>query len=410
MFARPGTFARMRRAPFAAWKERLEELQVARPAVWRQTPGAVGEGRRYPSCTPAQVGSRRHKVQVVAPTRTADQGVEQAEHSSSQQRPDAERALTDAVLRLVDSSDEFEQVEHDGSRHVGCEWPFGGHSPCGPGVGRALAQRPATRPAGQGTRRIIDLSCGLAFWVNLHQSVRLLDESVWSVRIDAALSAQQLKGANMSKLVNLAMGLTTALVLAPCAQAGITFSSTPYDSAPAAGQSIIADFDTAPAQGFSFTGGGVYQGLTPNVAAPPAGDTTQYEAVLGGQSALLTSAADLTSLSLYIGSIDTYNTVTFSGNNGFSESFTGSELYQPANGNQSAADTNRRFNFNFGGEAVNKVAFSSSQNSFEFDNIAAEVVSAAPEPGVWALMFAGVAMLGMVLRVRPRRHTVAIGA
>lgn len=53
------------------------------------------------------------------------------------------------------------------------------------------------------------------------------------------------------------------------------------------------------------------------------------------------------------------------------------------------------------------MAFSSSKNSLEFDNIAAQVLSAAPEHGVWALMFAGVAMLGMVLRIRPWRYAVA---
>lgn len=37
-------------------------------------------------------------------------------------------------------------------------------------------------------------------------------------------------------------------------------------------------------------------------------------------------------------------------------------------------------------------------------------VSAAPEPGTWALMFAGVAMLGMVLRVGRRQQGAALAA
>lgn len=108
----------------------------------------------------------------------------------------------------------------------------------------------------------------------------------------------------MSKLVNLSVGLTTALFLAPGAQVGITFSSTPFDSAPAARQSIIAEFETAPPQGFSFASSGVYQGLTLNVAAPPDRDATQYETRLGVQNALLSSAAILASLSLYIDLVD----------------------------------------------------------------------------------------------------------
>ena len=43
-----------------------------------------------------------------------------------------------------------------------------------------------------------------------------------------------------------------------------------------------------------------------------------------------------------------------------------------------------------------------SGNDFAIDNISLSEVSAAPEPGVWALMLAGVAFLGLALRARRR--------
>ena len=209
----------------------------------------------------------------------------------------------------------------------------------------------------------------------------------------------------MNKLTSLAAIAVSAALVAPvAAQAGVSVSSTPFDSAPGAGQVVVADFDSAPADGFTFSGGGIYQGLTPSVAAPPAGDSTKFAAVTTGNTATLSSLLNLSSLSLYIGSIDAYNTITFSGDGGFTKSYTGAELYQPANGNQSSGETNRRFDFAFDGVDVNTVKFDSSANSFEFDNIAVSTVSAAPEPGVWALLIAGVAMMGAALRFGRKRQ------
>lgn len=206
------------------------------------------------------------------------------------------------------------------------------------------------------------------------------------------------------------IALTIALLAPAAARAAISFNSSAYDSAPAHGQALVVDFDDPNAAGFAFTGGGIYQGLTANVAAPPAGDVTHYAAVLGGQVATLTSSQDLSSFSLYIGSIDRYNTLTFSGPDGFSKSYTGADLYLPANGDQGAGETNRRFDFDFDGVKVNQVSFQSSENSFEFDNIAVRTVSAAPEPGVWLLMMLGVAMLGAVLGRRERAAPAAVQA
>lgn len=43
-------------------------------------------------------------------------------------------------------------------------------------------------------------------------------------------------------------------------------------------------------------------------------------------------------------------------------------------------------------------------------NASPDAISATPEPGAWALMFAGVAMLGMVLRFGRRQQGAALAA
>jgi hypothetical protein len=139
-------------------------------------------------------------------------------------------------------------------------------------------------------------------------------------------------------------------------------------------------------------------GLDPGVTAPPPGDTTNYETVLGGGSATLTSSSYLRAFSFYLGSPDTYNTVRFTGANGFSLTLAGAAILggsPVADGNQSVG---RRVNYDFGTERVNKVEFLSSGNSFEFDSLAG--ASAAPEPTGWAMMITGFGAAGAMLRRR----------
>ena len=99
------------------------------------------------------------------------------------------------------------------------------------------------------------------------------------------------------------------------------------------------------------------------------------------------------SLSVYLGSLDDYNSITFKGENGFSETFDGDDLNSPANGNQQAGSTNRRYYFTFDpSELINQVIFTSSGNSFEFDNIAVNDPPAqVPEPVTLSLFAAGLA-------------------
>ena len=198
---------------------------------------------------------------------------------------------------------------------------------------------------------------------------------------------------------------TIALLSAGAANAAITFTSAPFDAALAPGQTLKVTFDAPNAPGYVLTGtGAVYTGSTPGIAAAPAGDVSKYLAVLSGKTATLSTPL-ISAMSVYIGSIDTYNSIVFKGPDGFSKTFGGSALVASANGNQTAAGTNRRFYFDFGSQKINKIEFKSTGNSFEFDNIA--TAAAVPEPATWAMLITGFGLVGMSMRRRNRIATVS---
>ena len=199
-------------------------------------------------------------------------------------------------------------------------------------------------------------------------------------------------------MVKLAIGSLAALLLAGSAQAAVTFSSTAYDTGVSAGQTIVDDFDHPVAAGYTFTfrdGARTEDSSISNFAASPARDTSTYVVVPKDSYAYLTSTINLNSASVYLGSIDSYNYITFLDNDTPVAAFSGSQLVANANGNRTSGATNRLFDFNVGGQKVNEIAFGSTGYSFEFDNVA---VSAAPEPSSWLLMFAGIGGTGVMLR------------
>ena len=179
------------------------------------------------------------------------------------------------------------------------------------------------------------------------------------------------------------------------------------DMAIGAGEFMIEDFDNPIADGFTFVqNNGAYVrsgalGLDSGMSAPPPGDATNYETVLGGGHATLTSIKALQSISLYMGSPDTYNTIKFSGADGFSWTLNGAQIFNnlaPSNGDQAFG---RRVSYDFGDYSVNKVEFFSAGNSFEFDAIAGALRGGAvPEPATWAMMILGFGAVGAILRRR----------
>jgi hypothetical protein len=211
----------------------------------------------------------------------------------------------------------------------------------------------------------------------------------------------------MSKLLSRFATAAAFLVAgATAANAGVIgYSWSPFDNAPAAGEIMVQTFDAPLAAGYTmtWTNAGIYQGpLVSGIAAPPQNDNTKYLSVLTGGSATLTAPGTMNSLSFYWGSMDEYNKITFQGANGFSKSFDGDDLNSPANGNQQAASTNRRYYFTFDpNDKINKVIFSSSGNSFEFDNIAVnDPPTDVPEPLTVSLFASGLAGAAFLRRRR----------
>jgi hypothetical protein len=207
----------------------------------------------------------------------------------------------------------------------------------------------------------------------------------------------------MTKLVLAAVALAAS---ASASQAAVDFTTTSGMGAVSAPTDLklVTNFNTSPisstiAPGFSFTGGTLETGTSTSTYVAPAFDTTQYLAVLGNRTATLNynGPGSIDDLSLYIGSLDSYNKITFYGTGAFSgagESLLGSQLTSNPGGSATDANDNQRFNFTFTGGKVDEVVFYSGYNSFEFDNIAAAV----PEPGTWVMMIAGLGFIGFMLR------------
>jgi hypothetical protein len=189
----------------------------------------------------------------------------------------------------------------------------------------------------------------------------------------------------------------------------------------------VADFDTPvpilPGFQFAVTGAapsGIYgPGLTPGIAAPPTGDLTKFYAVIGANPATnfvtfgssTATPLGITTFRFDVSSLDSYNTISFFDKFGnLVDSFTGNALTNPinvANGDQFSPTTNLRLTFTNFSSPVATVRFTSSSNSFEFDNVGGAGVGittfsggGAPEPMTWAMLLAGFGVLGLALRSR----------
>jgi len=202
----------------------------------------------------------------------------------------------------------------------------------------------------------------------------------------------------------------TAMALCACttaASAAVNFTSpNPFDTnGYGLGESLVWDFDSVANPNFAYFGNALPFSV-PGLAAAPAGDATRYGfASPGFDATFQINSGTLSSLSFYLGSLDTYNTISFFDDATLVASFTGSQLTipNPANGNQSAGDTNRRYFFTFGAaDSINRVVFNTTQPAFEFDNIAA-AISGVPEPSTWAMMIMGFGLIGFTLRNGRRR-------
>lgn len=224
----------------------------------------------------------------------------------------------------------------------------------------------------------------------------------------------------MKKLVLAAVAAVTIAGAAHSATV-TTHNGAPYPGLPD-GQTMFMDFDHDTPAGVSLTGNyTIYS--TPSgtgESAPPAGSPlgngylsvpnpqASGSATLNFTNYLDTNSLKVDALSFYWGSVDTYNWVDLLDRNGnVFQTIQGGD-FLPASGNQTAPNTNLRFNFAMGAnDDLGGLRFHSNGFAFEIDNVAMSV-SAVPEPHTWLTMIAGFGMVGFILRRNRRSAVTAI--
>jgi hypothetical protein len=206
----------------------------------------------------------------------------------------------------------------------------------------------------------------------------------------------------MRKFLSKALLVSAAVLAMPAAaNAAVTLSTVTPGTAPYSGPTPTYDFETtAPV-----SGGLVTTGSASGIRAQPFGSTGNYWTVgpSDGSPGILdlSSIADIFNVSFLWGSVDAYNLVEFLDMNGnVLASFTGSDIFNPANGNQTDPNLNPVVRFDITGNdvsALNSLRFSSTSNAFETDNF---TINAVPEPATWALMLLGFGAIGFGMRRR----------
>jgi len=204
---------------------------------------------------------------------------------------------------------------------------------------------------------------------------------------------------------HLALALSLLTSLAATSAGAVTFVG--YDTSLPAGETLITDFSNSAAANLS--GDGLFETGSYSFSAAPAfsastRDPNQYLSLQTGQSETV-SFAPMDTVSIYVGSLDSYNSISFS--NG--ETFTGGQLAALTgavdDGDQQSSSSNGRFIFNFSAP-VTSVTLSSSNIAFEVADIAGGV----PEPAAWAMMLLGIGAVGAAMRAGRGRYKLTAAA
>lgn len=160
--------------------------------------------------------------------------------------------------------------------------------------------------------------------------------------------------------------------------------------------------------------GSIFTDSLAGYRATPLGSGGGYAAVgpateSGGNDQFLdlTGFAGIGEISLLWGSVDTYNYLDVMSGSSVLYTFSGSDVANPANGDQSSPGQNRIVTLAFTGSDkfdTTALRFRSGDAAFEFDNLR---VSAVPEPAGWALLLLGFGLVGMGIRSRRRSVVLA---
>lgn len=184
-----------------------------------------------------------------------------------------------------------------------------------------------------------------------------------------------------------------------------------------AGSGDVVASGTAGGLGYSFTDGALYNTSVGGVTARPGGTSLGNFWSIGDTPSAQNGPGVLTFGglgALYVGfmwgSVDSYNQVEVWSGATLLGSYGGSFVTSPANGNQSPLGT-AYFNVSTTSpQAITKMVFTSTgtptgvaKNAFETDNFA---VTAVPEPETYAMLLAGLGLIGTIARRRNQSKSV----
>lgn len=205
-----------------------------------------------------------------------------------------------------------------------------------------------------------------------------------------------------SFVFKIAVAAAAVAALPVSANAAIVIGSVTPGTVPYSGPPPTFDFDSLSAP---VSGGKVTNASVSGVSAQPLGSTGNFWTVGPTDGAIgimdLTSFGDIYNISFIWGSVDAYNTIEFlDAGGGLLKSFTGSDIFNPANGDQTSPNLNPVVRFNLTDSDVTGLArlrLTSSSNAFETDNF---TINAVPEPATWAMMLLGFGLVGFGMRRR----------